>query len=397
MKFASAISEASDLQKALNEVTSTALEQLDTKPDLAIVFISSHHGPDFSNIASSLREKLETDHLIGCTGESIAGNGRELEQQPAISLWLGVLPDVSINTRHIQFKSSPEDETFTGLPDPISEDPDDETSMILFGDPFTFPASKFLEHMDDSHPDVDVIGGMASGGRTPGQNAIFMDDDEYRDGAAVAVLSGPVQLKTIVSQGCRPIGPHFVVTRSEGNVIQELGGEPALQQLQGFVNELPAVDQQLVQEGLHIGKVINEQQDSFDRGDFLIRNVVGIDQESGAIQIGGPVRPGQTVQFQVRDASSADEDLRELLGDLLENSTSRVESTLLFTCNGRGTRLFEEEHHDAGLIQETFGDIPSAGFFAQGELGPVGGKNFIHGYTACIALFEETNPPSDQD
>lgn len=397
MNFASTISEASDTQQALDEVTADALEQLDGGPDLAMVFISSHHGPDFSNIASSLREQLDTDYLIGCTGESIVGNGTELEQKPAISLWLGTLPDVSISTRHIQFKSSPEEETFTGLPDQISEQAPEDTTAILFGDPFTFPASKFLDHMDDSHPEVEVIGGMASGGRTPGQNALFIGDEEYRDGAAVAVLSGPVQLNTIVSQGCRPIGPHFVVTRSEGNVIQELGGAPPLQKLQDLVNDLPALDQQLVQEGLHIGKVIDEQQESFDRGDFLIRNVVGIDQESGAIQIGGPVKPGQTVQFQVRDASSADEDLHELLSDLKASSTADIESALLFTCNGRGTRLFEEEDHDAGMLQDTFGNIPSAGFFAQGELGPVGGKNFIHGYTACIALFEGETRGEEQE
>ncbi len=396
MEFASALSEETDTQQALNEVITTSDEQLNAPADLAMVFISSHHGPDFSNITRSIREQLDIDHLIGCTGESIVGNGKELEQQPAISLWLGHLPNVSITTTHLQFKSSPDQETFTGLPDPISEESSEETTMFLLGDPFTFPASKFLDQMNERSPGVDVIGGMASGGRTPGQNALFVDD-EYRDGAAVAVLSGPVQFKTIVSQGCRPIGPHFVVTRSEGNVIQELGGEPPLQQLQNLVNDLPALDQQLVQEGLHIGKVIDEQQESFDRGDFLIRNVVGIDQDSGVIQIGGPIQPGQTVQFQVRDASSADEELRELLSDRRENSSSPVQSALLFTCNGRGTRLFDEKNHDAGLIQDTFGSIPSAGFFAQGELGPVGGKNFIHGYTACIALFEGETGRTDQN
>ncbi len=389
MRFASACSKSPDLEEAVGNVSSSAVDALTDRPDLGVLFVSSHHGPDLSEVAESVRERTGVQNLIGCTGESIVGNGEEIEQEPAISLWIGSLPDTSITTGHVQFKSAPDAETFTGLPANLSKLDPERTTLLLLGDPFTFPASRFLEQINNKHSGMEVIGGMASGGRTPGQNAVFIGDDERRDGAALAVLSGPVELNTIVSQGCRPIGPHYVVTKAEGNVIQELGGASALSQLQELLDDLPTVDRQLLQEGLHIGKVINEQQETFDRGDFLIRNVVGIDQESGAIQIGGPIQAGQTIQFQVRDAASADEDLRELLDGIDQNAGAPPKSALLFTCNGRGTRLFEEQHHDAGLLKETFGDIPISGFFAQGEIGPIGGSNFIHGYTACITLFRQ--------
>ncbi len=390
MHFSSALSTDTNLDDAIDEVTTSAKSSLDHPPDLTMVFVSSHHGPEFSEIAESIRERVETDHLIGCSGESIVGNGREVEREPALSLWLANLPDVDLTTSHLQYKSSPDTETFTGWPDENPDALSEETTMFLFGDPFTFPADKFLTQMNDDHPGIPVVGGMASGGETPGQNALLVDDNEYREGAAAAFVSGSLELETVVSQGCRPIGPHLIVTKAEGTIIQELGGEPPLTKLQSLVEDLPPRDQRLVQKGVHIGTVINEQQESFSRGDFLIRNVIGLDRDSGAMQVGSQIRTGQTVQFQVRDAESADRDLRELL-EREASSEAPVSSALLFTCNGRGSRLFEEPDHDAGVLQETFGNLPNAGFFAQGELGPIGGKNFIHGYTACVTLFQDSN------
>jgi len=389
MEFASALSTDPDLDSAIDDVTTSVQGTLDEPPDLAMVFVSSHHGPDFTETATAVRQSIDTDHLIGCSGESIVGNNREIEREPALSLWAAYLPGSEVQTSHLQYKSSPDKETFTGWPDGRPDALPESTTMFLFGDPFTFPADQLLSDLNEGDRHIPVIGGMASGGTAPGQNALIVGDEEFREGAAAAFVSGPVQLRTIVSQGCRPIGPHLVVTDAEDTVIKELGGVPPLQKLQEIVNDLNPHDQELVQRGVHIGTVIDEQQESFSRGDFLIRNVVGLDRETGVMQVGDRIKTGQTVQFQVRDADSADRDLRELLGSSRSDDSSPIDAALLFTCNGRGTRLFEQPDHDAGVLRETFGEIPTAGFFAQGELGPIGGKNFIHGYTSCVALFEE--------
>jgi small ligand-binding sensory domain FIST len=260
---------------------------------------------------------------------------------------------------------------------------------LVLGEPFTFPADLLLEQMNDRHPGVPVIGGMASGGAMPGEHRLLFGPEALVDGAVAVLLDGPIRVRPLVSQGCRPIGKHFVITKAERNVIHELGGKPALVQLQAVFAELPTREQELVNQGLHVGRVVSEYQDRFEQGDFLVRNVIGADPESGAVAIGDYVRVGQTVQFHIRDWQTADADLRQLLAASQKRSTSPPDGALLFTCNGRGTRLFPEPHHDALTIRSALGDIALAGFFAQGELGPVGGKNFVHGFTASMALFEQ--------
>ena len=201
------------------------------------------------------------------------------------------------------------------------------------------------------------------------------------------MVSGGPKIETVVSQGCRPIGQNFIVTRAEDNLVLELGGKPAMERLQEIFDDLLERDQQLVQQGPHLGIVMNEYQETFELGDFLISNVVGVQKQTGAVAIGNRVRVGQTVRFHVRDAQTAHEELHALLTKSVETSDASPEAALLFSCNGRGTRLFPGTNHDAGSIQKRFDTVPLAGFFAQGELGPVGGKNYIHGYTASIAVF----------
>jgi small ligand-binding sensory domain FIST len=214
---------------------------------------------------------------------------------------------------------------------------------------------------------------------------LFLGEQSIDSGAAGMLMRG-VGMRSVVSQGCRPIGQPLVVTKAQQNVIEQLGGQPPLEQLRALWPSLSPREQGLVQQGLHVGQVINEYQPQFRRGDFLVRNVVGADPQHGVIAIGDFVRPGQTVQFHVRDAQTADEDLRELLAAARDER--QAAAALLFTCNGRGTRLFSEPHHDAAALADLLGDIPVAGFFAQGEIGPVGGKNFLHGFTASVVLFD---------
>ena len=235
-------------------------------------------------------------------------------------------------------------------------------------------------------PGLRIVGGMASAGHQPGANRLLLDGEVYNTGAVAIYLDGPIQVRTIVSQGCRPVGRTMIITKAERNLIKELSSQPAVDLFRDVFLQLDQSEQALVRNGLHIGRVINEYQDQFHRGDFLVRNVLGAD-ESGAIAVNDVVRVGQTVQFHVRDADTADEDLRGLLSAARGEGIPR--GALIFTCNGRGTRLFPRPHHDIATLHELLGPIPAAGFFAMGEFGPVGGQNFTHGFTASIALFEE--------
>jgi small ligand-binding sensory domain FIST len=205
------------------------------------------------------------------------------------------------------------------------------------------------------------------------------------DSGAVGVRVPGTRIQPLVSQGCRPVGNPYTVTRAEGNVIHELGGVPPLQRLREMVTKLSPEDRALVGQGLHVGRVIDEYKAEPERGDFLVRGVIGVDQESGALAVGDRIEVGETIRFHVRDADTADEDLR----DLLDREAKPAAGALLFTCNGRGSRLFSVPDHDASLVSEKLGGLPLAGFNCAGEIGPVGGKNFLHGFTASIALFDE--------
>lgn len=385
---AAALSTAADTQTAVAEVCQQAKEQLSAPAHLAFAFVSPHHGPDLAELAAALQAELGVECLLGCTGESIVGGDREIEQQPALALWLAHLPGVSIHPLHLEFEQTPEGGSFVGWSDDLPEPWPSGSTLILLGEPFSFPADVLLARLNDDRPGVTVVGGMASGGYSPGENRLILNGRELTSGAVAVLLHGNLRVRSVVSQGCRPIGRPFVITKSQQNVIQELSGRPALVQLAEIFHELPEEDQQLIRSGLHVGCVTNEYQDHFERGDFLVRNVIGSDPSSGAIAVGDYVRTGQTVQFHVRDAGTADEDLRELLDAASAQDGFAPRGGLLFTCNGRGTRLFPEPHHDARLLRQRAGELPVAGFFAQGELGPVAGKNFLHGFTASVALFE---------
>jgi small ligand-binding sensory domain FIST len=390
LQFAAALSTVSDTSQAISEVVHSAREQLGpgVRPDLTLAFVSPHHGPDFAPLAEAICDGLDTEAVLGCTGESIVGGAREIEGRPAIALWTARLPGAQITTMRLEFQRTPEGGTFTGWPDDLSEPWPDGAAMLLLGEPFSFPADELLRRLNEDRPGVPVLGGMASGASSPGENRLFIGRREVDSGAVAALISGSVRVRSVVSQGCRPIGQPFVVTKSEANVIRELGGAPPMVRLQETFDALPPQEQALCRHGLHIGQVLSEYKERFGRGDFLVRNVIGGDPESGAIAVGDFVRTGQTVQFHVRDAGTADEDLRELLAAARKESTAAPCGALLFTCNGRGTRLFPEPDHDAGSVCAILGDIPLAGFFAQGEIGPVGGRNCLHGFTASVAVFE---------
>ncbi len=389
MHFAAALSTILDTEQALAEVCARALESLQGTPELALLFFSPHHAEAAEQLAATAQQRLSARCLLGCMGEAIVGNDQEIEQGPALSLWLGRWPQrVELEPFHLELEQTPDGRSLLGWPDSLLSANPAQAVVLLLADPFTFPVNAFMQQMNRDHRGLRVMGGMASGARGPGQCRMLLGEQVVPTGGVGVLLQGPVRIRSVVSQGCRPIGRHLVITRAQDNIIFELGGEAPLARLQQLWQELSPQEQQLFQQGLHIGQVINEYQGEFQRGDFLVRNVLGLDRETGALAITDLVRVGQTIQFHVRDAETADEDLHALLQLDVSAHEQRPGGALLFTCNGRGQRLFSQPHHDARAVRAEVGEVPLAGFFAQGELGPVGGQNFIHGFTASVVLFE---------
>ncbi len=390
MRFSAALSTEPNTSRAIDEVCQQTVRALDAGCDLAVMFVSPHHQANFAELAARIQVETRAKIVLGCTGESIVGGTREIENEPALSLWLAELPGVRLVPMHLEFQQTTEGGTIGGWPRELPAQWGKDSALLLLGEPFSFPTDVLLERLNEDQPGIRVLGGMASGGYTSGENRLFLNGEILTEGAVGVWLDGPVRIQSVVSQGCRPIGSHFVITRAERNVVHELSGRPALACLQEVFAQLSPPEQELVRKGVHLGRVVNEYQESFQRGDFLIRNVVGGDNESGAIALGDYIRVGQTVQFHVRDTDSADHDLRELVTQSKHALGDRqAGGALLFTCNGRGTRLFSEADHDAAAISEIVGPLPLAGFFAQGEIGPIGEKNFVHGFTASLALFSE--------
>jgi small ligand-binding sensory domain FIST len=349
--------------------------------DLAFLFISPLHLDRAAEAVFALREELAPRHLVGCVADGVLAGEREIETGPAVAVWAASLPGAEIETFHaVAYALEDEDGVgIGGLPEL-----DDPALVALLVDPFTFPAAPFLRDLNEQHPGLPIVGGVAAGGGAPGAQALILDDEIEQEGAVGVVVSG-IPVRTVVSQGCSPFGREAVITRAEENVVYELAGERAIDRLREDVAELPEEERRLVAQGILAGLVINENKSEYGHGDFLIRGLVGADDETGAIAIGEEVRVGQTLRFHYRDAGTADYDLRE--GLALELDGGRAAGALVFTCNGRGTHMFDEPGHDARAVSELLRSGGVGGMFCGGEIGPVGGRAFLHGFTATLAVF----------
>ncbi|QDV91616.1 FIST N domain protein [Phycisphaerae bacterium RAS2] len=384
MEFQSAISILSDASQAVDEL---ARATNGAQCDLAVVFATHHYGPEFDDVLAELSRKLGARNLIGCTGDGIIGPDREVERAPAMVLWTARLPGVRILPFVLDQDDVTAFETADDWIERLGVRPEDKPSFVILPEPFSINVEACLAALDQVYPGSAVVGGMASGANEPGQNRLFLNDQPLRQGLVGLSLSGPIRVHSVVSQGCRPIGESFVVTRAEENVIYELRGRPALDVLRGVFTDAPAQDQELMQKGLHVGRVVDERLGKFSRGDFLIRNVMGVVDDS-ALAVNSLMRPGQTIQFHVRDSKTAEEDMNRLLADALGRMGAPPCGGLLFSCNGRGTHLFGKPHHDIGVVNQLAPSCKVAGFFAAGEIGPVGHRTFIHGFTSSLVLFE---------
>ena len=375
-RYASALSEHADSAQAASDVANEVLQRIGPSPDLAVVFVTPPHRDAVVDVVEAIRAVLQPQTLLGATAVAVLGGRREIEQEPAVSLFAARSGSAARRIR-LHAESGDEGWIISGMPADVVG----FRSMLLLADPFTFPVDALLQRLRRDEPGLAVVGGMASAAVRPGENRLVLDESVYPDGAVGVLLAEDVSPQSVVSQGCRPIGRPYIVTRTDGQLIYELGGKPAFERLLSTLGHLSPADNRLAEQGLHCGIVIDERKEEFERGDFLIRGVLGADRESGAVAIGDVVSVGATVQFQVRDAASADEDLRELLAGRAGRGA------LVFTCNGRGQRLFGTPDHDAAVISDFLGTSTLAGMFCAGELGPVGGRNALHGFTASLAIF----------
>jgi small ligand-binding sensory domain FIST len=393
IQFASALTLETDLKKAALELADEFERSLGAGPiDLLFVFPSSQYAAEAPTLLDRFRDVLSPKVLVGCTGEGVIGSEHEIEGEPAIAVVAARMPDVQL-------------EPFVLLPPAIQQVSDTPRTMpsaihagkgtkafIMLADPFSTNVDGLLQAFNTAYPSVPVIGGMASGARAPGETALLLNDHTYRQGAVGVSLAGPITVDAIVSQGCRPVGPPFTVTDGDANVIKRLDDKPALASIQDVIEELSEEDKALLANGLFVGRAIDPTKEVYGRGDFLIRGVVGIDRKTGAIAIGDFVDKDESVQLHVRDADTAREDLEMMLTP--HSLFGTPSGAVLFSCNGRGTRLYDHPDGDISAINSFFEGLPVAGFFCAGEIGPIGGKNFLHGHTASLALIRPVGAKS---
>ena len=326
-------------------------------------------------------ESLAPSVLAGCGAGGVVGGGREVERGTGVAVWAAALDGGSADAFHLEVVRGDEGVAVTGLPEL-----DEATAVILLPDPYSFPTDIVLAELARRAPAVPVIGGIASARTLDGDAALFLGDALVGDGAVGVVFRG-VEVLPCVSQGAAPVGPELTVTAADGHVIRELAGRPALDALREAIENLAPAEQALVASGLLLGIVIDGGKPEYQQGDFLVRGVIGADPEAGTLTVGARVHEGTVVRLHARDATSADRDLREALGLRREAlGGSPPAGSLVFTCNGRGEGMFGVPDHDALALEEELG-APAAGFFAAGEIGPVGGDPFLHGFTATVAVF----------
>lgn len=363
---------------AIGEAVGAVLDQIGPRPDLAAVFVTGPHAGALDDLARTVRTALRPGVLVGAAASTVLGGHREVEETPAVSVWAARVGPVE----PVRIRAERRDDGWavTGLPAAAAEP---RRTLLLLTDPFSFPAEAFVDELPSVAPGLVVVGGLASGARGPGGNRLVLDDGVHTDGAVGALLPAGAPVGAVVSPGCRPVGEPLVVTRAERNLILELGGRPALEVLRDVLVDMSHDEREVAARGLQIGWVIDEHRAEFDRDDFLVREVLGVDSETGGLAVGAVPEVGRTAQLHVRDATTADEDLRARLAG------RRADGALVFTCTARGAALFGVPDHDADVVSTALRTRATSGMAAAGEIGPVGGRSFLHGSTASLLVVGE--------
>ncbi|WP_165423534.1 FIST signal transduction protein [Ktedonosporobacter rubrisoli] len=380
-----ALAAHTDWEKALQD----ALAQIgDSLADVALLFASDEYSDSFAEIVRRVRSATKARILLGCSGQGIVGTGVELEDVPCLSLLTLSLPGASLRAAHIT-----QDLLETSLRPDILRDQldiplDDVNAWLVFADPFQMNCEELINSLARAYADTPMLGGLASSDTGELHTHVFLNDEVFTEGAVALAIGGSYTILPLVSQGCEPIGEPWTITGvQENGLVETISNRSAYELLVETLLALPADMQRRAQRNLLVGLAADEYRATFSRGNFLIRNLIGVDRRTGALAIGAQPRVGQTIQFQIRDAETADLDLHELLEGAKEKlGTNRAVAGILCTCNGRGEGLFSIPNHDAELIEQELGPLPLAGLFCNGEIGPIGNRPFLHGFTASLAL-----------
>jgi small ligand-binding sensory domain FIST len=407
MKWASALSTRPSLEAAVDEVIQQAQQSLGVPADLGLVFISSTFASEYPRLLPLLEERLSVPNLIGCggggiIGRSLKGNTEEVEGKPALSLTLAYLPGVNIHPFHLDVEEYPDlDSSPDAWIDLMGVGTSEQPQFIILAEPTSSKINDLLQGLDFAYPESVKIGGLAAHS-TIDIGGLFCNRELYHEGAVGVALSGNIVLETIVAQGCRPIGQPYRITEAERNILLKLEeqdlyegfpkAQTPLEVLQDLLQSLDEKDQVLAQHSLFVGIVRDEFKQNLEPRDFLIRTLVGVDPRMGAIAIGDRVRSGQRIQFHLRDAHTSAEDLEMLLEHYQKAAQANPTSptgALLFSCLGRGQGLYGQPNFDSQLFSRYLSNIPLSGFFSNGEVGPVGGRTFLHGFTSAFGIFRQ--------
>jgi small ligand-binding sensory domain FIST len=386
--FTMGLSVAAETLAAGREVCEITCATLRGSPDLAICFASQSHAAGLESVLATIDERLRPRTLIGCTAESVVGMGREVERQPAISLWVARLPGAEIHATRLSFQSDERGGgAIVGWNGPLPTSWPSNATLLLLADPFSFPTAPFLDEINKIEPHIPVIGGLASGGNTRGGNRLFVGQTIYDSGAIGLMIAGSVRVHPILSTGCKPIGNRYSITKSEPRMLRELDGLPAAEKLQEAVRSYGSIDTLLAEGRLYAGIADAAAVSTNGASAFRMHKLLNMNRTLGALAVGGGMRVGQTVQFHLRDREAANEGWRSALNALDCEVDMASSGALLFTCVGRGRRMFPQPHHDIALMHERFGTIPIGGCFAQGEIGSNGKTSYLHNFAASAALF----------
>jgi len=393
MHWASAISTAADPRKAVEELASAINVGLEGRvPHLLVLFISAAHHRSYATVLELLDQQFPDGLQIGCTASGVIGDAREIEQGPAISITAGHLPNVHLKPIYLDLEDLPDSDAAPhvwrerlGYEEPAQQPP----HFLLLADPFTPNMDRLLEGLDYVFPDSQKFGGLASGSGDAKGNRLILDRHIFDQGAVLLSMTGEIGLDVIVAQGCRPIGPPATITACHQNTIIEINDKPALEWLSAAMGVASEADQRRAKTHLFIGLSLDPFNPEPQHGEFLIRNLVGVDYETGSIVVGGALQEGQLVRFHLRDGEASHDDLDMLLTSY--KGPQHNIGLLLFSCLGRGEYLYRTSNHDSDLIREHLGPVPVTGCFCNGEIGPVGDATHIHGYTSVLGVLR---PPS---
>jgi small ligand-binding sensory domain FIST len=378
------LSTDADVRTGATQAAAHARDALEgAEPDLAVVFATGAHlaAPEAS--LEGVHEELAPHVLVGCGAGGVLATGREVEEGTALAVWAASLDeDAEVTAFHASVESNGEESHIVGLPDLAGT-----AGAILFPDPYTFPTDVVLAALHQRAPEVPVLGGLSSARTLDGTPALFFGDEVIESGAVGLAFEG-VEMIPCVSQGARPLGDDLIITAADGHVIHRLDDRPALDALRDAIEALTEDERELIVQGMLVGLRVDAAGAPDDRPEYLVRGLLGADPEAGWVAVGAPVSVGQGLRLQARDADSADRNLREELSvRRMALGGATPAGALVFTCNGRGRDMFGVPDHDADALIREFGRAPAAGFFAAGEIGPVGGESFLHGFTATMALF----------